>query len=103
MSVVQFDSNTRQPSRQEQATATQQAKRESVLAKALGVTVQKVRAHGARLYYHADAIIAIERAFRKSRKAGQAAILAALLEYHDLGYETGHGDGQMIAARQVRR
>jgi len=110
MSVLKFDSQTRQSSRRgEQASAAQKAvtakweaeERAAVrrVASALGVTEQDVRANGARLYEHHEAILAIEEALKESAEAGRAAILAALFDYHDLGYQMGLGDGRMRVAR----
>jgi hypothetical protein len=38
-------------------------------------------------------VLAIEAAYKQGTADGRSALLAALFEYHDLGYKTGVGDG----------
>jgi hypothetical protein len=102
--VLAFDPKGRQSSRRSSAPAqpndrelalafAHQKVEKRRLAKALDVTDATLMANGARLYNHGAAVAAVEAGYRTGAANGRDALLAALNEYHDLGYESGLGDG----------
>jgi hypothetical protein len=68
---------------------------EQRLAKALGVTVAELSKNKGALLYHGDELLAVEAAYKAGRAKGRAALLEALFEFYDLGYESGVDDGSM--------
>jgi hypothetical protein len=74
------------------------------LRRIAGVTAAEIDADPkGRLYYHGDALITIDAAFREPVLAKRFdAILAVLFDYHDLGYDMGLGDGAIVTGSGVQ-
>jgi hypothetical protein len=133
--IIQFDASRRTKPARQQTTDTERAQvlaeyiascpadiQEAVaqyaadsdahmraVAARLGTDLATLERNGSRLYYHSDALLAIESAYgipkpvgrvaRRKRDAGREAVLNALFQYFEDGYASGMDDAQIAASR----